>query len=184
MRLSTSSIVSMSLFGVLASVSIVSADPPKKPKAAQYSRLWMNSPFTIKPEKKAVVVASPLERDWMLGSIRPSGEGYAVTLINKKDRKDRIRFLPGVASGDYQLMQVQQDTQNHEKSRVQIRKGSQLGWISYDVALVKVRTTNAAAKKTSKTTTSKGSAKPPIPGRSSSSTSSKSRVRSVPRTGR
>ncbi|BDS05683.1 hypothetical protein NT6N_07230 [Oceaniferula spumae] len=169
---------------LLATIGTASADPPTKPRLMQYSNLWTNSPFTIKPVVEPTTVESPLERDWMLGSIRPSGKGYSVTLISKKDRKERVRFLPGFTTGDWQLIQVQQDVKDNEKSRVQIRKGSQTAWISYDEKLIKIRPT-AAAKPTGKTNpqvSSKSGARPPIPGRSSSSSSSNTpRVRSVPR---
>ena len=51
----------------------------------------------------------------MLGSIRPNagdGKGWSVTLINKKDRKQRVRFLPGFSADGFQLLEVSQDTSN------------------------------------------------------------------------
>lgn len=181
MRISITSLTLSIAAVILGTAGMAAADPPEKPRLMQYSRLWINSPFTIKPDTKTTIAESPLERDWMLGSIRPSGKGYSVTLINKKDRKDRIRFLPGVSSGDYQLIRVQQDTKNTKNSRVQIRKGSQTAWISYDAKLIKVRptaTAKAASQRNPRTSSKSGTARPPIPGRSSSS---KPRVRSVPR---
>jgi len=180
-----------SLIFILGSATAVLADPPQEPKPAQYSKLWVNSPFTIKPEIKPTPKESPLERDWMLGSIRPSGEEYAVTLINKKDRKDRVRFLPGFPTKEYKLLKVQQDSGDPKKSRVQIQKGSQTAWISYDLELAKVRT--AAVKKPTQQqnkarSTNSNATRPPIPGRatnanqgSSNQGNSSSRTRSVPR---
>lgn len=170
-------LVSLSLAG------LVMAKPPRKPSVGQFSALITRSPFTIKPTKEPTKTLSPLERDWMLGSIRPSGNGWSVTLINKKDRKDRIRLIPGFSSGDFQIVEVNQDPRDFENSRVKIRKGSQTGWITYDEKLVKVRP-SAASRTSSKKTSNKGKSSPPIPGRSSSSKSSSSRVRHVPRSGR
>ena len=180
MNISTSALILACLTLVIGSAGEALADPPKKPQFMQYKRLWENSPFTIKPVIAPKVTASPLERDWMLGSIRPSGEGYSVTLINKKDRKDRVRFLPGVSAGDFQLIDVKQDTKDPKNSRVKIKKGSQEAWIAYDTQLIKVRT----SKPTTKTSASGkgGTAKTPIPGQSGSS--SKSRTRYVPSKGR
>lgn len=167
-------------------VGTVSADPPQKPRLMQYARLWMNSPFTIKPVNKPEIPESPLERDWMLGGIRPSGGGYSVTLINKKDRNERIRFLPGYPSGGYQLLKVQQDTKNPKNSRVQVRKGSQTAWITYDEKLIKVRPMTGAktAGKQPQQARRGGVARPPVPGRSGNPTGKKPRIRAVPRKGR
>lgn len=184
MNISTSALILASLVLLIGSAGETLADPPKKPRAMQYSRLWTDSPFTIKPVAAAKVAESPLERDWMLGSIRPSGKGYSVTLINKKDRKDRIRFLPGVKTKDFQLMKVEQDAKNTKNSRVQIKKGTQLAWITYDAQLIKVRTSAAPAKKSAPSKS--GIARPPIPGRLNTgrSSGSSSRTRHVPTRGR
>ena len=79
-------------------------------------------------------MSSPLEKDWMLGSIRPNtdGKGWSVTLINKKDRKQRVRFLPGFSADGFQLLEVNQDISNPKASKVQVRQGTQTAWISYD----------------------------------------------------
>lgn len=170
--------------------SVVKAKPPKKPSFEQFSRLVSHSPFTIKPTTQSKAVESPLERDWMLGSISPSGrtEGpvaarYSVTLINKKNRKERIRFVPGFSSGEFQLVNVQQDSQSYKDSRVQIRKGGQTAWIGYDEKLIKVRPSGAGKVPASKKATPARRVSPPIPGRSSNGRSAP-RVRRVPRSGR
>ncbi|MGB0774396.1 MAG: hypothetical protein ACPG32_08070 [Akkermansiaceae bacterium] len=164
---------------MLALAPCLTAGAPKQPRLMNYSRLWAPSPFTAKRAPVITERESPLERDWTLGSIRPGKDGFSVTLINKKDRKDRIRFLPGFSSGDFQLLEVKQDASSYKNSRVRVRKGSQTAWIGYDEAFVKPRV--AAARKPS---TSKGSTKgrPPIPGKSGTSSSKKpSRPRFIPR---
>ena len=170
----------------LTSMACLSAKVPEQPRVMQCSRLWTASPFTIKPTSAAVAATSPLERDWMLGSIRPGKDGYAVTLINKKDRKDRIRFLPGFSSGEFKLLEVKQDPSNYKQSKVLVSKGSQKGWITYDEKLIKVRVA-AGSKKPAKKTSGRTIAKPnshrsspPVPGRSSGKKTAP-RVRHVPR---
>lgn len=110
----------------------VLAAPPKKPNMGLFTKLVSSSPFTIKPEKEVAVQESPLERDWSLASISPSGKGYSVTLMNKKNRKDRIRFIPGFSAGEYKLLEVKQDAKSRKNSKVYVQKGSQKAWISYD----------------------------------------------------
>jgi len=163
--------------------AVVSAKPPRQPRVSQYARLWTpTSPFTIELTAAVTAVASPLERDWSLGSIVPVNNGYAVTLINKKDRKDRVRFLPGFSSGEYKLLDVKQNISSHKESRVLISKGSQKGWITYDEKVVALRVAATSKRKVSSKTGSRSGhmARPPIPGKTSSKKSS--RVRHVPRT--
>ena len=172
------------LTGALLALShLALADPPRKPSVSQFSRLINESPFTIKPAPiERAPVATPLERDWMLGSIRPHENGYAVTLINKKDRKDRIRFVPGFSSGDYKLLDVEQDLENSMNSRVQVSKGSVTAWLTYDEKLIQIRPAVAAAKSPSKGSTTAPSTNPsrsktPIPGKPSATRQSRSRTR-------
>lgn len=146
-----------------------SAAPPKKPMASQFSRLVSNSPFTIQPSSSGSFQSSPLERDWMLGSIRPSGDGWSVTLINKKNRKQRIRLLPGFDADGFKLLNVSQDLKNSENSRVQIGKGSQKAWISYDQKLIKARPVNTMNTSSLKPTNSGKRVAPPTPGQASGS---------------
>ncbi|MCP5536658.1 MAG: hypothetical protein H7A51_10560 [Akkermansiaceae bacterium] len=168
----------------IAMAGIATATPPKKPNLAQFNTLIDRSPFTIKPAPtQPGGVTTPLERDWMLGSIRPSGNGWSVTLINKKDRKERIRLIPGFSAGDFQLLEVKQDPRSEENSRVHIRKGSLTGWITYDEKLIKVRPSVASKAPNPQPSASSSRGGPPIPGRSSSSAPT-SRVRHVPRSGR
>lgn len=184
MRIISSSTSLLTLVGSICLASVVCAKPPQKPTVAQYNKLIQYSPFTIKPKpENNTVQITPLERDWMLGSIRPSGNGWSVTLINKKDRKDRIRLIPGFSAGDFQLLEVKQDVRSQENSKVRIRKGSQTAWISYDEKLIKVRPSVASKGASKKTSTSSSRGGPPIPGRGTT-TKSSSRVRHVPKSGR
>jgi hypothetical protein len=170
---------------LIVSLSVITwgaATPPRQPNLGQFTRLWKNSPFTIKPTVEAGVVASPLERDWTLASISPSENGYSVTLMNKKNRKERIRFIPGFSSGDFKLHEVKQDNNSPKLSKVLVsRSGGTTAWIGYDEKLIKVRQ-SAASKATPKKTSSSKSKRssPPIPRRSPSKPTP--RVRHVPRT--
>lgn len=171
----------ITLFTTMAVTSPwVFSKPPVQPQQHQFTRLVTNSPFTIKPTPAAVAAASPLEREWSLGSISPNGNGYSVTLINKKNRKDRVRFIPGFSADGFKLLEVKQDTRSSKQSKVLVSKGSQKAWIGYDDKVVAVKTSGAAkSSKKSVTKPSSSRGKPPIPGRSSSK--STPRVRHVPR---
>ena len=146
-----------------------SAAPPRKPMASQFSKLITSSPFTIQPSSNGSVVSSPLERDWMLGSIRPSGDGWSVTLINKKNRKQRIRLLPGFDADGFKLLDVSQDLKNSKNSRVQVSKGGTEAWITYDEKLIKVRASGTTKTLSSKRVTPNKRGVAPIPPKPSAS---------------
>ena len=136
----------------LVAASVVHAVPPRKPAASQFNILVSQSPFTIRATSGATRSLSPLEKEWMLGSIRPNtgGTGWSVTLINKKDRKNRLRFVPGFSPEGYELLEVKQDTRNPSASEVKVSDGSQTAWISYDENLIKVRKTTQKGQLPSK----------------------------------
>jgi hypothetical protein len=181
------SIVSLTvLFAMSASLwlaGVATAEPPRKPTVFQFNALIERSPFTIRPTSSGSTPSSPLEREWMLGSIRPNGEGWSVTLINKKNRKDRVRLIPGFAAGGFQLLDVKQDPQSAENSRVRVSKGSQTAWIGYDESLIKVRPPAKSKVQvrpsiTPRTTGTTKRAVPPTPSRTSIA---KPRTRYVPK---
>ena len=140
MRNTSSILYRMAVLVGFLVIDVTFATPPRKPSASQFGILVSRSPFTIRATS-GPKVSSPLEKDWMLGSIRPNagGKGWSVTLINKKDRKQRVRFLPGFSADGFQLLEVSQDTSNPKASKVQVRQGTQTAWISYDEDLIKVR---------------------------------------------
>lgn len=159
----------------------IEATPPQKPVPAQYNGLVTRSPFTIRPVISSQLATSSLERDWMLGSIRPDESGWRVTLINKKDRNERVRLIPGFHAGGFQLLEVKQDPGASENSKVRVRKGSQTAWIGYDEKLVKLRPAsnkiNTASQKPAANTKATVN-KPPIPGQTPTT---KPRTRYVPK---
>ncbi len=167
-------------------VIVVDAAPPKKPKLVQFSRLWVSSPFTIKPTVQGQVPVSPLERDWSLGGISPFGSGYSVTIINKKNRKERIRFIPGYETRGFKLLEVKQNPQSYKLSKVLIMKGGQKGWIGYDEKVVKLKTSGTSKQtkhQSLRNTHSTTRVTPPIPGMPSTNTrkNPRRRTRYVPR---
>lgn len=119
-----------------------SAEPPRKPDFSQFRTLVQRSPFTIRPASRAFAPTSSLEQEWMLGSIRPDGDSWRVTLINKKDREQRIRLIPGFPTEGFELLNVKQDLTEPMESEVEIRKGGQTGRIRYDQKLIQVKSSS------------------------------------------
>ena len=69
-----------------------------------------------------------------------------MTIMNKNDRQQRIRFVPGFDAGDFKLLDVEQDIKSKNASRVHIQKGSQKAWIGYDEEVVKTRAVGSLGK--------------------------------------
>ncbi len=141
MRNTSSILCRMTVLMGLLLVDVSLAAPPRKPSVSQFNILVSRSPFTIRPTSTGSQALSPLEKDWMLGSIRPNvgSEGWSVTLIHKKDRKKRVRFLPGFPAGGFELLEVEQNTSDPVASQVKVRQGSQTAWIGYDENLIRLR---------------------------------------------
>ena len=116
------------------------AKPPERLNIGQFNNLIQSSPFTVKPVRKQAEEETPLARDWTLAGISPNDDGFSVTIMNKNNRQQRIRFIPGFDTGDFKLLAVEQDTASRNDSRVHIQKGSQKAWIGYDEEVVKTRT--------------------------------------------
>jgi len=135
-----------------------------------------------KPTVEAGVIASPLELGWALASISPSENGYSVTLMNKKNRRERIRFIPGFSTGDYKLHEVKQNNSSSKDSKVLVSKsGGAKAWIGYDEKLIKIRQSGASKAGLKKASSSKSKRNsPPIPG--TKRTKPTPRIRHVPRT--
>jgi len=164
-HLSTMRLSTLILIVSLSIITWGAAVPPRQPSLGQFTRLWTNSPFTIKPTVEAGVIESPLEVDWTLASISPSKNGYSVTLMNKKNRKERIRFIPGFSSGKFKLHEVKQDNNSPKESKVLVSiSGGEKAWIGYDEKLIKVRQSSAskAVSKKTRPSTLKRNA-PPVP---------------------
>ena len=175
---------SCSLAFMIALAMPATAAPPRKLSPAVFSKLINASPFTIKPTPPPPAARdTPLERDWMLGSISPYQDGYSVTLINKKDRKDRVRFVPGFTTKDFELLEVKQDASNSSNSRVRVRKGGVTAWLTYDKELIKVRPA-APTKRSSNSARRNVRNVPPVPRAASSTRSNTGRTprqRSIPK---
>lgn len=152
MRNTSSILCRMTVLMGLLFVDVSLATPPRKPSASQFNILVSRSPFTIRASSNGSQVLSPLEKDWMLGSIRPNADGkaWSVTLIHKKDRKKRVRFLPGFVADGFELLEVSQNASDPKASKVKVRQGSQTAWISYDENLIKVRSTASKQGKSSR----------------------------------
>ncbi|MBK1792599.1 hypothetical protein [Persicirhabdus sediminis] len=165
-RLIVKSPVLVSLLVTSLSVALAQALPPRKPTIGQFTSLVNNSPFTIKQAAAAPVqAANNIDKEWMLGGISPAADGgHQVLLINKKDRKKRIRFVEGYDTDGFKLLDVKQDPKSYKNSKVRVSLQGQEAWLGYDDKLIQPA---GAAPRSAPSSAAKGKkpvvARPPTP---------------------
>lgn len=103
-----------------------------------YSSLWNNSPFTSKPPPPdAGPESNPLD-DYALIGVSPIGQGYRVTLINKKQPTERITVDSGSSRSGFEILGITRKPGNPLGTEVRMRSGSKTGTVSYDEKLLTI----------------------------------------------
>lgn len=120
---------------ILASSLLCQGEPPRKEPVTKYSQLWTRSLITVPPppeEKLEEEVTTPLD-DYVLGGYTKLKSGYFVSLINTKDRSERLTISSGSpGSGPYTVLQVQSNPEDFTEVKVLVKVGNQEKWIGYD----------------------------------------------------
>jgi hypothetical protein len=107
---------------------------PEKRGVDQYSRLWLDSPFT-RPAEPVVQAPRPGQLDdFVLMGVSQLPDGYFVVLVNKKQRDERIVIVPGdVTSRRYRVDRVVQDPDDVMATQVTISvDGRETAVLEYD----------------------------------------------------
>lgn len=169
------------------------AAPPTSHRPDRYKDLYLNSALTDPPE---VITNDPEPEnlpDWILVAVSKYVGKTEVEVMNIKDRT-RIRIpSPEATEMGFAIKEVKQFRNFIEETVVTLKKGKETGEVRFDpkfLVLKKVAgpTTNKAKPQAnsktppSKTPPSKTN-RPPIPGKPSTSSSSKSDKRGRPSTG-
>lgn len=82
------------------------AKPPLAKNVSAYSSLWLDSPFTDKPEAVVVEDNSALN-DYALTAVSGVGGVWTVRLMEKKDRTNRLRLSSdSTDNGDFKIVDV------------------------------------------------------------------------------
>jgi hypothetical protein len=122
------------------------ADLPRKAPLTKYAGLWTNSPFTSKPPPaEAGPVANPLE-DYALAGVSPVGNGYRVTLLNKKTPTERITVDSDNPKSDFKILAVTRKSGDPLGTVVRMSSGSLVGSVSFDEKLLTLVAAPVAAK--------------------------------------
>jgi hypothetical protein len=125
--------------------SIIHADVPEKKPLQYYSGLWLNSPFTTKPEIINNTPAINPFDDYHLTGIAPIKGGYRITITHKKT-KDKIVIEPGRESV-FQVLNVDRNPEISLGTVVTLTNGSSQGIVRFEPNLVVLNiptTTNKA----------------------------------------
>lgn len=114
------------------------ADLPRKMPINTYSSLWNNSPFTSKPPPPPQgEEVNPLD-DYALIGVSPIGQGYRVTLINKKQATERITVDSGDSRSGFEILGITRKPGDPLGTQVRMRSGSKTGTVSYDEKLLSI----------------------------------------------
>lgn len=118
------------------------AEVPRKAPLSKYAGLWTDSPFTAKPPPPTAGPASnPLE-DYSLAGVSPIGNGYRVTLLNKKQPDERIFVFsdqPNAKHG-FKILGVERKQGDPMGTVVRLQSGALTGTVSYDEKLLTIAT--------------------------------------------
>lgn len=126
----------------LALAALASAGAPTQPTLTRYSKLWVNSVFTTKPEIVANNV-NPLE-DYALGGISKLEDGYYAILLNRKKPDEKVVIYPG-EKNDFEVLDVKWPTGSWRDAVVTVRNGKNSGVVKFEDKLLTVKTAPAKA---------------------------------------
>ncbi|MFC7336313.1 hypothetical protein ACFQY0_03920 [Haloferula chungangensis] len=150
----------------LGAASILSAGAPTQPTLTRYSKLWINSVFTTKPDPVTIEAQNPLE-DYALGGISKLEDGYYAILLNKKKPEDKVVIYPG-QKNEFEVLDVKWPSGSWRDAVVTVRSGSTTGTVEFDDKLLTVKPTQVATPKGP----SKSAPKPTVNGAKPTSSSS------------
>ncbi len=116
--------------------AVATADLPRKAPLTKYSTLWTDSPFTSKPPPpEQVAAANPLE-DYALAGVSPIPDGYRVTLLNRKDPKERIVVETHKPSEGFKILGINRKSGDPLGTVVRMASGNVTGTVSFDESLL------------------------------------------------
>jgi hypothetical protein len=132
------SVTSFPALLLLAITGVALADLPKKAPISRYSGLWINSPFTSKPPPPDSVDAPNPLNDYALIGVSPiGGNGFRVTLINKKKPEERIIVDSDKPPKDgFKVIEVIRKAGDPLGTKVAMLSGTTKGTVEFDSKLL------------------------------------------------
>ena len=167
------------LLSTILAGGLAFAAPPTSHRPDRYKELYLKSALTDPPE---VITNDPEPEnlpDWILVAVSKYVGKTEVEVMNIKDRT-RIRIpSPEATEMGFAIKEVKQFRNFIEETVVTLKKGKETGEVRFDpkfLVLKKVAgpTTNKPKPQTNGKKPPEKAARPPVPGKPSTSTSSKS----------
>lgn len=122
----------LSILTLALGLSLAQAAPPENYPASRYIDLYRNSPFTDKPEIIDEPDVPNTLVDWTMVGLRKSADSVVVTLLNTKDRNERIRIPSKEATEmGFAIREVKYE-RNFFESEVVLQKGIHTGKVTFD----------------------------------------------------
>ena len=158
------------LLCAVTAVTIRADEPPETYIPSRYYDLWKNSPFTDPPPvEEKEEVKNDLE-DWVLMGVRKYKDSQIVTVVNSKDRAQRVEIPSSDANElGFAILEVKM-ARSFLNTEVRLQKGPHRGWVQYDPKFLVVKRA-VGPSKSSKTSSkqpprpgSPSQSKPPVPG--------------------
>lgn len=159
-----------SLLCAVTAVTLQADEPPETYIPSRYYDLWKNSPFTDPPPvEEKEEVKNDLE-DWVLMGVRKYKDSQIVTVVNSKDRAQRVEIPSSDANElGFAILEVKM-ARSFLNTEVRLQKGPHRGWVQYDPKFLVVKRAvgpSKSPKTSSKQPPRPGStsqSKPPVPG--------------------
>lgn len=160
------------LLCAVTAVTLQADEPPETYIPSRYYDLWKNSPFTDPPPvEEKEEVKNDLE-DWVLMGVRKYKDSQIVTVVNSKDRAQRVEIPSSDANElGFAILEVKM-ARSFLNTEVRLQKGPHRGWVQYDPKFLVVKRAvgpSKSSKTSSKQPPRPGSptqSKPPVPGKS------------------
>lgn len=152
--------IQVSLLSWLALAAVACAGAPSQPTLTRYSKLWVNSVFTTKPEIVTNDV-NPLE-DYALGGISKLEDGYYAILLNRKKPDDKIVIYPG-KKNEFEVLDVKWPSGSWRDAVVTVRNGSKSGIVKFEDKLLTLKPAPSQTPQKGKPAAKPGT-KPQAPG--------------------
>ena len=148
--------------------SLALAAPPENYPASRYIDLYRNSPFTDAPPVEVVDDVPNDLVDWTMVGLRKSVDSVVVTLLNTKNRNERIKIPSKEASEmGFAIREVKYE-RNFLNSEVILQKGIHTGKVTFDPKFLVLKAVAAPAGQkvapaSNLTPNTRGNT-PPVPG--------------------
>jgi|GEM_PF-2182711 len=114
-------------------------EPPQTYMVSRYNHLWQNSPITDPPPEIAPDVKNDLD-DWVLVGLEKYADSNYVTLLNKKDTKQRIRVPgPDPLAKEFSILEVKRGSGSMLETEVVLKKGIHRGTVAFDAKYLTIR---------------------------------------------